>query len=152
MRLREIREANALTQVALSKQLNVARGTYSLWELERDYIPLKRLNDFCNIFNVSIDYVLELTDQPNYLNSNPQIDINKSKIRLKEIRKEHKHTQEYIGKKFSLDRSLLSKYEKGLNLISTTFLIEYAKLYNISCDYLLGKIDEKKNLKELAKN
>lgn len=152
MRLREIREANGLTQFALSKQLNIARGTYSLWELERDCIPLKRLNDFCNIFNVSIDYVLELTDQPNYINSNPQIDINKSKIRLKEIRKEHKHTQEYIGKKFALDRSLLSKYEKGLNLISTTFLIEYAKLYNISCDYLIGKIDEKKNIKELAKN
>ena len=39
--------------------------------------------------------------------------------------------------------SLISKYEKGHTLISTTFLMEYVKLYHISSDYLLGKIDTK---------
>lgn len=38
--------------------------------------------------------------------------------------------------------------EKGHTLISTTFLMEYVKLYHISSDYLLGKIDTKIIIKE----
>ena len=120
----------------------MARATYSQWETERDLIPIKRLIDFCNLFDVSIDYCLGFTDLPNYPNNHKKIDINKSKERLKKVRKNHKHTQSYIANKFSLDRSLISKYEKGANIISTTFLNEYIKLYKISGDYLLGKIDK----------
>lgn len=109
---------------------------------------MKRLNSFCNAFNCSIDYALGFTNTKNYKHSKKEININLSAKRLKEIRKEHKHTQEYIGKKLSLNRSLISKYEKGHTLISTTFLMEYVKLYHISSDYLLGKIDTKIIIKE----
>lgn len=146
MKLKEIRKSLGVPQVAISKYLGIARPTYSLWENEVEAIPIKRLNDICNYFNVSIDYALDLSDEKRYKKSNQNIDIYKSKVRLKDIRKEHKHTQEYIANKFSINRSLISKYEQGNTIISTTFLTEYAKLYNISCDYLLGKIDEKKSL------
>lgn len=152
MRLREIREENGHKQFTISNELGISRGTYACWEIEQDIIPLKRLNDFCNICNVSIDYALELTDLKNYKNNKKKININKSKMRIKEIRKEHKHTQEELAKDFSIDRSLISKYEKGVSLISTNYLINYSHKYNISCDYLLGKIDEKITLKIKEKN
>ena len=148
MRLKDIREESELKQFTVGELIGVTRGTYSLWELELDIIPLKRLNSFCNAFNCSIDYALGFTNTKNYKHSKKEININLSAKRLKEIRKEHKHTQEYIGKKLSLNRSLISKYEKGHNLISTTFLMEYVKLYHISSDYLLGKIDTKIIIKE----
>lgn len=147
MRLKEIREKSELTQFAVSNQLKVSRGTYAMWEVEKDIIPLKRLLNFCIFFKVSVDYALGFTNEPNYPNSKKRIDLNITKERLRKIRKEHKHTQEYIGKLFSLDRSLISKYEKGSTLISTTFLIEYVKLYEISADYLLGLIDKKITVK-----
>ena len=150
MRLKEIREESELKQFTVSKLLNISRGTYSCWELELDLIPLKRLNDFCNIFNCSIDYALGFTNIKNYKHSKKDININLSAKRLKEIRKEHKHTQDYLGKKLSLNRSLISKYEKGHTIISTTFLIEYIKLYHISADYLLGKIDNKISLNNIS--
>ena len=150
MRLKEIREESELKQFTVSKLLNISRGTYSCWELELDLIPLKRLNDFCNIFNCSIDYALGFTNIKNYKHSKKEININLSAKRLKEIRKEHKHTQDYLGKKLSLNRSLISKYEKGHTIISTTFLIEYIKLYHISADYLLGKIDNKISLNNIS--
>ena len=53
MRLKDIREESELKQFTISKLLGVSRGTYSLWELEKDPIPIKRLNDFCNIFKSS---------------------------------------------------------------------------------------------------
>ena len=143
MRLKEIRENSELKQFTVSKLLNVTRATYSLWELEIDLIPLKRLNDFCNIFNCSIDYALGLSKEKKYKHQKKEININISAKRLKEERKKHKHTQEYLAHKLSINRSLISKYEKGHTLISTTFLIEYIKLYHISSDYLLGKINDK---------
>ena len=148
MRLKDIREESELKQFTVGELIGVTRGTYSLWELELDIIPLKRLNSFCNAFNCSIDYALGFTNTKNYKHSKKEININLSAKRLKEIRKEHEHTQEYIGKKLSLNRSLISKYEKGHTLISTTFLMEYVKLYHISSDYLLGKIDTKIIIKE----
>ena len=148
MRLKDIREESELKQFTVSKQLGVSRGTYSCWELELDLIPLKRLNDFCNIFNCSIDYALGFTNIKNYKHNKKEININLSAKRLKEIRKSHKHTQDYLGKKLSINRSLISKYEKGHTLISTTFLMEYVKLYHISSDYLLGNMDNKKIIKE----
>ena len=129
MRLKDIREESELKQFTVGELIGVTRGTYSLWELELDIIPLKRLNSFCNAFNCSIDYALGFTNTKNYKHSKKEININLSAKRLKEIRKEHKHTQEYIGKKLSLNRSLISKYEKGHTLISTTFLMEYVKLF-----------------------
>ena len=143
MRLKDIREESELKQFAVSKLLGVSRESYSLWELELDLIPIKRLNDFCNLFNCSIDYALAFTNIKNYKHLKKEININLSAKRLKEIRKEHKHTQDYLAQKLSLNRSLISKYESGHTIISTTFLIEYVKIYHISSDYLLGKIDEK---------
>ena len=148
MRLKDIREENELKQFTVGKLLGVSRGTYSLWELEKDPIPIKRLNDFCNICNCSIDYALGFTNIRNYKHSRNDININLSSTRLKTLRKERKHTQDYLAKKLSINRSLISKYESGHTIISTTFLIEYVKLYHISSDYLLGKIDEKIIIKE----
>ena len=143
MRLKDIREESELKQFTVSQLLGVSRGTYSLWELELDLIHIKRLNDFCNIFNCSIDYALGFTNIKNYEHNRKEIKINLSAKRLKETRKEAKRTQDYLAKKLSLNRSLISKYESGHTIISTTFLIEYVKLFNISSDYLLGKIDNK---------
>ena len=143
MRLKDIREESELKQFTVSKLLGVKRGTYSLWELELDVIPLKRLITFCAYFNCSVDYALGLSNKKNYEGNQKEINRNLSHQRLKELRLKKKYTQAYLAKKLSLNRSLISKYEKGHILISTTFLIEYAKLFHISTDYLLGKINKK---------
>ena len=72
--------------------------------------------------------------------------------RLKEIRKEHKYTQAKLAKKLNTDNGVISRYESGKTLILTSFLIEYSNIFNISCDYLLGKIDEKIKLNNLLPN
>ena len=72
--------------------------------------------------------------------------------RLKEIRKEFGFTQARIAKILNTDNGVISRYESGKTLILTSFLMEYAKIFNVSCDYILGKIDEKIKLKELVTN
>lgn len=92
-RMKEIREYEGISQIEISKILNVPRSTYSCWENNISNIPLYRLNDFCNYFNISLDYVTYLSDnnKKNIIKNN----LNKTNIgkRLREIRKNNNHTQ-----------------------------------------------------------
>lgn len=152
MRLKEIRIENNLRQIEVANILNVSRSAYAMWEVEQDIIPLRRLNDFCNEFNVSLDYILELSDLKNYPNSNKDIDLDKMKIRITTLRKNAHLTQEKLSKKLNITRSLISKYETNTNLILTIYLKEYSKFFSISSDYITGKIDTLIELKTLVKN
>lgn len=150
--LRYIRESEDYKQREVADFLNVSRSSYSLWESEINIIPLTRLITFCNIFNVSLDYALNLTDKPKYNNMKKEIDYDIYRKRLKRVRKENKLTQVELAKTLNTDNGVISRYENGKTLILTSFLIEYAKLFNISCDYLMGRIDEKISLKETVSN
>lgn len=152
MRLRYIRVDNEMMQYEVAKKLNIAKSTYSTWETESSPIPLKRLIDFCNLFDVSLDYALELTDIPKYPNMKKEIDYNLHSRRIKKTRKLNNYTQDYIAKLLNTDNGVISRYENGKTLILTTFLIEYAKIFNISTDYLMGRIDEKIELKTKQNN
>ena len=47
LNIKFMREEEGIPQKEIAKKLGVSRSTYSLWELELDPIPIKRLNDFC---------------------------------------------------------------------------------------------------------
>ncbi len=51
------------------------------------------------------------------------------------------YSQAYVASTLHIDRSLLSKYERGILLPSLPILIELANFYNVSIDYLLSKND-----------
>ncbi len=146
-RLIELREEIDLKQYEIANVLGIYKGLYNQYETEYEIIPIKHLNTLCNYFNVSIDYILQLTNKINYPNSLDEINISESGKRLKEFRKEKKLTQEKLAKELNMARSALANYERGRNVIATPFLYQICKKYNISADYLLGKIDEPKYLK-----
>ena len=60
-KLRKIRESYDLTQRKMAKILNISKSSYNYFETSEHIIPLKHLNNFCNIFHVSMDYVCGLT-------------------------------------------------------------------------------------------
>ena len=128
----------------MAEILNIKRSTYKEYELQNSIIPIFRLNGFCNYFNISIDYIFGLTNEKNYNNSLKEINKIISGQRLKSFRKEYKLTQLELANFIKTDKSTISKYETGKNIIATPFLYQICKTYNISADYLLGKIDSPK--------
>lgn len=62
MRLRELREDRQLSQRQLAEILNVKQNTYSQYETEKRQIPIAMLITRANYYNVSVDYLLCLTD------------------------------------------------------------------------------------------
>ena len=62
-RLRELREDRDLTQSQISKILNMSQTGYSKYETGENDVPTKILIELAKYYNVSVDYILELTDE-----------------------------------------------------------------------------------------
>lgn len=146
-RLKELRESNNLDLQDLSTLLNFEKDTYGKYEREYIIIPIKHLNTLCNYFDVSIDYIFGFTNKTNYNNYQKEIDTKKVSKRLKEFRKDNNLTQEKLAKLLNVVKGTIGNYESARALIATPFLYTICKKYNISADYLLGKVDEPKYLK-----
>lgn len=66
MRLRKLREERNISQLKLALDLNMNQNTISRYETgmrEADYQTLIKIADY---FNVSIDYLLERTENPEF--------------------------------------------------------------------------------------
>jgi len=59
-------------------------------------------------------------------------------LRLREIREDSDITQKQIAQYLMCDQSLYSKYERGEREIPLHLLLELARYYNVSLDYLAG--------------
>ena len=62
--IRDIREDHDLSQKQMAELLNIGQTTYSDYELGKINIPIEILKKLSLYFNTSIDYLLELTDNP----------------------------------------------------------------------------------------
>ncbi len=139
--LKKIRNANQKNQENVAQLLNVNRSSYAIWEDGIEAIPIKRLISFCEIFNISLDYILCLTNKPQNITTN--FNLETFKTRFKEFRKTNNLTQENVAKLLNTNKSVICNYEKGRNLIPTIFLTTICQKYHLSADYLFGRTDNK---------
>jgi len=64
--------------------------------------------------------------------------------RLKDLREDNDLLQKDIAKKLGISQQYYSQYELGNYTMPIELLIELAKEYNVSLDYLVGLSDKKK--------
>ena len=62
-RIRDLREDNDLSQADVAKILNCSQVCYSYYEIGRRDMPIDVLIALAKFYNVSTDYLLELTDE-----------------------------------------------------------------------------------------
>ena len=147
LKLKDLREEKELTLKDVANELNISRSLYGRYEKGYAIIPINHLIVVCDFFGVSIDYVFGFTNKVKYSKFNTSIDKINVGLRIKNFRKENNITQQKLAEYLHTNRSLLSNYEKGIYLISTSFLYDICKKYKISADYLLGRVDSPKYLK-----
>ena len=141
-RIKYIREDKDLTQKQIAKILGVERSTYTGWETGKDTIPLRKLSQLCDFYNVSIDYVTGLSNIKNYNITNTTINLKDVGKRLKNLRLKNNLKQKDIFTFLNTTSSTYSAYETGKVLIQTSFVYSIAKKYNVSIDWILNKIKE----------
>ena len=64
-RIRDLREDHDLTQKQLAKSLNCSQQVYSNYELGQRDIPTDILIKLSAFYQVSVDYILGISNQPN---------------------------------------------------------------------------------------
>ena len=65
MRLKEIRKSKGISQLKLAMDLNTNQNTISRYETGEREPSINELIKIADYFNVSIDFLLERTDNPN---------------------------------------------------------------------------------------
>lgn len=63
-RLRDLREDRDIKQREVAAYLNCSQQVYSNYELDQRDIPTAILIQLANFYEVSVDYLLRLTDNP----------------------------------------------------------------------------------------
>lgn len=63
-RIRDLREDHDLTQKKMAAYLNCSQQVYSNYELGQRDIPTDTLIRLSKFYDVSVDYILGLTDNP----------------------------------------------------------------------------------------
>ena len=63
-RIKELRQAQGYTQTALGELLNCSGAAVSRYELGQRELDLATLEQLCNIFNCTADYLLGRTNKP----------------------------------------------------------------------------------------
>lgn len=64
MRLKELRKERKITQLKMAMDLNMSQNSISRYETGERQADYETLIKFADYFNVSIDYLLERTDNP----------------------------------------------------------------------------------------
>lgn len=69
--------------------------------------------------------------------------------RLKEMRKKKGYSQEKLAEAWNCKRESISKYEKGVNLITVDRLVNYMETFGKSAEFILfGKEGGKESLQD----
>ncbi len=64
IRIRNLREDKDLSQTAVAQMIGMSQTGYSKYETGENDIPTAVLIKLSRFYDVSVDYILELTDNP----------------------------------------------------------------------------------------
>lgn len=142
LRIADLRLDNDYKQLDVAKILDVKHDTYSKWERGINDIPIEKSNDLANLYNVSLDYLLGLSD---YSVAPERKEINHQILceRLLALRKSEQLSQEALAKLIGFHQRTYSHYEDGSRPLTTYKIFDIAVYYSISIDYLVGRTDDK---------
>lgn len=138
-RIIDLREELEITQEDISNRLGCKRSAYSLWEINKNTIPLYYINKLSNEYDINIDYLVGLSNDKNISFNKVEIDRKLLGERIRQARKSINYTQEKLAKKLNTTHSVISAYESGKTAVPTLFIIEIAKITNKTLNWFLNK-------------
>lgn len=138
-RIKDIRFELEITQSDIANMLGCTRSAYSLWEINKNSIPLYYLNKLSNLLDINIDYLVNLSNLKYVEFKKNEIDKGDLGKKIRQARKEINYTQEKLALKLNTTHSVISAYESGKTAVPTLFMIEIAKITNKSLNWFLNK-------------
>lgn len=135
-----------LAQEEMATLLKVSYSTYKLYEANIRTMKLPELNFLSNYYHISLNSLLNISDNPKSLNDKKDIDYKYLKFSLRYIRRINRVYSKDLAREFKMSTSTITKYEKHPECVSTAYLYMFAKKFHISLDYICGKTLKKEVL------
>ncbi len=139
-----MREYQDYKQTDIADILKVKQPTYWAWENDVRIIPLKHLNTLANFYNVSMNYLLGLSEKNNNYINLDKLDKKVIGKNLLQFRKDNNITQVKLAELLHTTHSVISAYESGKTMLLTAFAYQICKKYKISLDWLCGRTKNEK--------
>jgi transcriptional regulator with XRE-family HTH domain len=147
MRLKELREAQGISQSELARRLGIPQQTYNHYERGDRTLPYDVLIQLANFFCVTTDYLLE------FQANNEQKESVTVKCKdlggggqcgwLKELREAMGISRSELARRLGMPRQTYNHYECGDRKLPYDVLMQLARFFCVSTDYLIGFSDIK---------
>lgn len=143
--MRKLREAKGYTQYSLGDILNLSPSTIGMYEQGRRLPDAETLIRMCELFNVSSDYLLEITENPNpYAKSHLKENI---QHRLNNLISENEMSKATVAEIAKIRKSRLDDILSGKSPNINELMLLAECLWE-STDYLLCMTDQRKSHQE----
>ncbi len=145
----EARVKRGITQEDMAHLLDISLNTYKGYEENKQPIKIEQLNVISNLFDMSLDYLLNISNCKTILKKEKiadEIDYRYLKFSLKYHRRIRRIRQRELAQEFKMSPTTISAYERYANNVTITYLVNFAKKFHISIDYMCGKTRKKEIL------
>lgn len=142
LRYEDLRLDAEKKQGEIAEILNVKRNTYSKWENCINDMPIEKTNELANYYHTTLDYLLGLSNIHKTVDKKLSVDWSILTTRLLDLRKSNMLSQNVLSKKLGFPQTTYSQYETGIRKPTTMKLLLIAQFYNVSFDYLVGRIND----------
>lgn len=134
-RLSDVRNAAGLTQAKLAEELGTTQQAINKYENSDSDISISKVIAIAKFFNVSIDYLMGISDIRDIAEPRCDEDVVK---RIGDARMHKRLLQRDIAELLGTTQQQITRYEKGKQEITSKRFIRLAEVCEVSLDYLAG--------------
>ncbi|MDE7191059.1 MAG: helix-turn-helix domain-containing protein [Clostridia bacterium] len=141
--IRKLRKEFNVSQPQLAKEIGYGKSVISSWEIGSQIPSAKAIIILSRYFQVSADYVLQVTDDNTMLHRADDFfaDLTIFNKRLKEMRTSKNLSQDQLAQKTNLTQTSINHWENGKCQPNANAIVALARYFGVTTDYLLGETD-----------
>lgn len=151
-RIKQLRQESGMTQTEFGDRFGIVKSTVSLYESGKSSPNDQIKSQICNYFNISMDYLLGLTDaRDKYTNSYVDKITSHNENRgtmINDCLYHSGYDPAEVAAKLGISEDLLDDMRSGLAVPSLEVVQKMSELFEVSTDYLLG-LREKTRRKDM---
>lgn len=133
-RIKKIREHFGLSQAQFAQRINKSPGLISLIETGRTNISEETIKQICSVFFVNESWLISGEGDMTSLNPFDKDNIG---LRIRQIRKDNKLSQETLARKVGYCHQQICCIEKGRTKPSNELLLKISSLFNVNIEWLM---------------
>lgn len=141
-RIKQLRQESGMTQTDFGNRFGIVKSTVSLYESGKSSPNDQIKSQICNYFNISMDYLLGLTDARDkytgsYVDKITSHNENRGAM-INDCLFRSGYDPAEVAVKLGISEDLLDDIRSGLAVPSLEVVQKMSELFDVSTDYLLG--------------